>query len=147
MLFSSFGGGRRGRFSIFDFQFMIFNSLFSGCLLFCCSGCGGDSIEDSRSIVAGEIYLARTPAGAVDTMVAVPSGEFLMGTGYGFEGEGPAHKAYVGAYYIDKYEVITAHYRAFVQDTGHRASSEAEHPLFSEDRQPVVGVAWEDALA
>ena len=128
-------------------RFFIFLWRMAFCLLLCCAGCGGESGVNDRPIGGGEVFLARTPAGAVDTMVAVPAGEFLMGTGRGFEGEGPAHKVYVDAYYIDKYEVTNAQYRAFVQHTGHRPSLEAEKLLFSGDRQPAVGAAWEDALA
>lgn len=116
------------------------------CLLLCC-GCGGDAPLDSGPDGAGGVFLSRTPAGAVDTMLAVPAGDFLMGTNRGFDPEGPAHVVFLDAYYIDKYEVTNAHYRAFVQDTGSPAPPGMEDPLFSGDRQPVVGVTWAEADA
>ncbi len=116
------------------------------CLLLWCAGCGEkDSVLNP--VVGGEIFLARTPAGTVDTMIAIPAGEFLMGTNRGFAPEGPAHMVYLDAYYIDKYEVAHAQYRAFVQAAGHRESAETDNPLFSGPTQPVVGVSWEDAVA
>ena len=51
-----------------------------------------------------------------DEMVLIPAGEFTMG----YEGKNaykytiPAHKVYVDAFYIDKYEVTNAQYRQFI---------------------------------
>lgn len=112
------------------------------CLL--CCGCNGGSLVDD---LPDGVFLDRTPAGTVDTMLAVTAGDFLMGTNRGFDPEGPAHVVYLSAFYIDKYEVTNAQFRAYARITGASLPPENLNPLFSEDRQPVVGVTWTEAEA
>ena len=113
-------------------------------LLLLCFGCNGGSILDD---LPDGVFLDRTPAGTVDTMLAVTAGDFLMGTNRGFDPEGPAHVVYLSAFYIDKYEVTNAQFRAYAGATGGSLPPEIGNPLFSEDRQPVVGVTWAEADA
>ena len=114
-------------------------------VLLLCAGCsGGESVLDE---LPEGVFLDRTPAGTVDTMLAVNPGDFLMGTNQGFDPEGPAHVVYLYSYYIDKYEVTNAQFRAYVRATGASLPSESGNPLFSGDRQPVVGVTWTEADA
>jgi formylglycine-generating enzyme required for sulfatase activity len=120
-------------------------------------------------------------------MTLIPAGEFQMGTdpaeipelvrwakesGLGnanaswFEDESPRHTVYLGAFYMDKYEVTNAQYRAFVQATGHKEPEgfglvKAEggnytvvsgfkpwsDESYNGDNQPVVCVTWSDARA
>ena len=47
-------------------------------------------------------------------MALVPAGEFQMGSNDGDEDEKPVHTVYLDAFYIDKYEVTNAQYKAFV---------------------------------
>ncbi|MEJ2564813.1 MAG: SUMF1/EgtB/PvdO family nonheme iron enzyme [Gammaproteobacteria bacterium] len=69
------------------------------------------------------------PSSAPRDMVLIPAGPFIIGSNktdtenlqkqYGFVhplylNEHPRHKAYLQAYYIDKYEVTNANYKAFV---------------------------------
>jgi formylglycine-generating enzyme len=51
-------------------------------------------------------------------MVCVPAGEFTMGSDEGNYDEAPAHRVWLPAYYIDKYEVTVAEFAAFVRVTG-----------------------------
>ena len=53
-----------------------------------------------------------TPSAPVN-MVLIPAGEFLMGGGENPD-EGPGHTVYIDAFYMDKYEVTNAQYKAFV---------------------------------
>ena len=46
-------------------------------------------------------------------MVLIPAGEFQMGSSENYD-EQPVHTAYIDAFYMDKYEVTNAQYRAFV---------------------------------
>ena len=46
-------------------------------------------------------------------MVLIPAGEFQMGSGENYD-EQPVHTAYIDAFYMDKYEVTNAEYKAFV---------------------------------
>jgi formylglycine-generating enzyme required for sulfatase activity len=97
-------------------------------------------------------------------MVAVPAGEFTMGTDevdlqdkaaeYGitkpwFKDEHPAHRVSLPLYFIDRYEVTHSDYRIFVQDTGRRPPPDWSNGLYpaGKDRHPVVYVTWEDAEA
>ena len=71
-----------------------------------------------------------------------------------FVAEGPKHTIYLDAYYISKYELTNAQYRAFVNETGRKPPIDPdtkqslwETPDFSHPDQPVVGVNWFDALA
>ena len=76
-----------------------------GLFFLLCCGCKGGSLLDDHP---EGVFLDRTPAGTVDTMLAVTAGDFLMGTNRGFDPEGPAHVVYLSAFYIDKYEVTNA---------------------------------------
>ena len=47
-------------------------------------------------------------------MVLIPAGKFLMGSDEG-DDEKPVHTVYIDAFYMDKYEVTNAQYKAFLQ--------------------------------
>ncbi|WP_308289749.1 formylglycine-generating enzyme family protein [Streptomyces muensis] len=61
-------------------------------------------------------------------MVAVPAGEFLMGSedmhAYPADGEGPVRTVYVDAFWIDACAVSNAQFARFAADTGYRTSAE-----------------------
>ena len=50
-------------------------------------------------------------------MVAVPAGEFVMGSDEQYPEEGPAHRRSVAAFWIDAHPVTNAEFRRFVKDT------------------------------
>jgi formylglycine-generating enzyme required for sulfatase activity len=81
-------------------------------------------------------------------MVLVPAGEFMMGSNDGGSDEKPVHRVYLDDYYIDKYEVTTSRYAAFLQATS-RAAPERwnEASQVSDGERPVIGVDWHDADA
>ncbi len=68
-------------------------------------------------------------------MVLVPAGEFIMGSGY--RDAKPRRRVYLDGYYIDKYEVTNARFRA----AGMRPKKDYSSK-FNGPRQPVVGVTW-----
>jgi formylglycine-generating enzyme required for sulfatase activity len=86
-------------------------------------------------------------------MMLVPEGGFTMGSEIN-DDEKPIHQVYLDAYYIDKYEVTNANYRACVdagkcsrpgypkidQTTGQRRPDNYENPEF--DNYPVVYIDW-----
>ena len=90
-------------------------------------------------------------------MVLIPAGEFQMGSDNGGDNAKPIHVVYLYTFYMDKYEVMNAQYRRFVQETGHSEpqgygyTSHRFRPWsdskFSGDDQPVVCVSWDDAQA
>ncbi|MEE9273900.1 MAG: SUMF1/EgtB/PvdO family nonheme iron enzyme [bacterium] len=73
-------------------------------------------------------------------MALVPAGEFLMGSDAGWARERPRRRVYLDAFYIDKYPVTNARYRA----AGGRPNRKVS-PGFAGPGQPVVGVKWHEA--
>jgi formylglycine-generating enzyme required for sulfatase activity len=75
-------------------------------------------------------------------MMRVPGGEFLMGSPPNEEGrdddEGPQHRVTVPSFYIGKYEVTQAQWKA-VMGSGNNPSN------FKGDDLPVGAVSWNDA--
>jgi formylglycine-generating enzyme required for sulfatase activity len=101
-------------------------------------------------------------------MVLVPAGEFLMGSVesdvHAYSNEKPRHSVRLKAFFIDKFEVPNALYRAFlkdVRDNGHRRCLPGEPPEkkhepgalsiwgteWNAPRQPVIEVDWWDAAS
>jgi formylglycine-generating enzyme len=52
-------------------------------------------------------------------MVAIPAGEFSMGSEDFYPEEAPVHRVAVDAFWIDEHPVTVAEFRRFVKDTGH----------------------------
>ena len=82
--------------------------------------------------------------------VEVPAGTFLMGSDpqqdtEAYEDEQPQHPVDLPAYYISRYPVTVAQFRAFVEDSGHEPAD--EDSLRGADNHPVISVTWTDALA
>jgi len=82
-------------------------------------------------------------------MRLVPSGEFLMGSENGREDERPVHKVYLDSFYIDKYEVTNALYKACVDartcDSPKQASSNIHSIYYGNpefDNYPVIFIGW-----
>lgn len=74
-------------------------------------------------------------------MVLIPGGSFMMGSpqsdrGRSFE-EGPMHRVTVSSFYLGKYEVTQAQWRAVMGGNPSR---------FKGDDRPVDGVSWNDAV-
>lgn len=81
-------------------------------------------------------------------MVCVPAGPFLMGSDTGNADERPQHEVVLDAFWIDRYCVTNAQYRAFLEET----EAFPPPPSFSKDdfvgpEQPIVSVSWEEADA
>ena len=95
-------------------------------------------------------------------MVLIPAGEFQMGSNDGDVDEKPVHTVYVNAFYIDKYEVTNAQYKAFVdtnpewrKDRIPRAYHDGDYltpwngnnyPI-GKGNHPVTHVSWYAAMA
>jgi formylglycine-generating enzyme required for sulfatase activity len=81
-------------------------------------------------------------------MVLVAAGSFVMGSS-AVANEGPARTVYLPAFYIDKYEVSNARYRAFTDSTGYfqPPSPSWDPDYFAKSSLPVINVSWRDAQA
>jgi len=83
-------------------------------------------------------------------MVWVPPGPFLMGSDrardpQAYDDERPQHQVTLPGYWIGRYPVTVAQFRAFVEASGHRPAD--PDSLKGPDDHPVVYVTWYDALA
>jgi formylglycine-generating enzyme required for sulfatase activity len=83
-------------------------------------------------------------------MLLVPAGEFIMGSEEGEADEKPAHRVYVEAFYIDKYEVTNALYAICVEEGVCRAPERIGETYTSSlyygdpayDQYPVDNINW-----
>ncbi len=86
--------------------------------------------------------------------IYIPSGPFWMGSppGAGFpEHECPQREIDLGEYRIGRYPVMNCDYEVFLRETKRLARAEmrwdGQTPFKGEERHPVSGVTWCDALA
>ncbi|RLC78514.1 MAG: hypothetical protein DRJ03_25120 [Chloroflexi bacterium] len=82
--------------------------------------------------------------------VEIPASEFLMGSDkqqddMAYDDEQPQHPLMLPTYYIARYPVTVAQFRAFVEHSGYQP--EDEDSLKGVDTHPVVNVTWHEALA
>ena len=82
----------------------------------------------------------------LDTMVLVPGRWFIMGSNE-YEDEKPRRRVYLDGFYIDKYEVTNARFRAAGMTPKRDYSKYKEFRNSYSDRQAVVGVTWHQAKA
>ena len=120
-----------------------------------------------------EVSKAAQQVLATVEWVAIPEGEFLMGSTpeeaksayedaklrssmleqHTFDAELPQHKVYLSAYEISRYEITNAQYQAFIKATnrptprGHNGEETWADETLNGETQPVVGVTWFDAQA
>ena len=80
--------------------------------------------------------------------VRIPAGRFLIGSSdadsMAYDDEKPQHEMDLPEYYIGRYPVTVAQFRAFVEGSGH--TPEDERSLQGVDNHPVVYVTWYDAI-
>jgi formylglycine-generating enzyme required for sulfatase activity len=79
--------------------------------------------------------------------VSVAAGRFLMGTLDGPTCERPVHEVWVDAFGIAVTPVTNAEFAQFLRATGAAPPAFWGKPGFDDPAQPVVGVAWDDAVA
>ena len=82
--------------------------------------------------------------------VEIPEGPFHMGSdkrrdALAYDDEMPQHTLSLPSYYIARYPVTVAQFRAFIETSGH-AWERADRPQ-GQANHPVVRVTWHDALA
>ncbi len=93
-----------------------------------------------------------------EQLILIPAGTFTMGSNKRATDEKPAHKVYLEAYYIGKYEVTNAAYYEFWRSLKTEKHTPESFPHLSHigdwparakqfPNHPVVGVSWQDAKA
>ncbi len=90
-------------------------------------------------------------------MVFVKGGTFKMGSRSGDRDELPIHTVTLSDYYIGKYEVTVAQYRAYCEEVGRRFPSSPNREWYNEhpnadkwkwkDENPMVNVTWREAMS
>lgn len=80
-------------------------------------------------------------------MVAIPDGEFLMGTASAeYPDEAPQHRVRIQAFYLSRYEVTQAQWRAVAALPRVARALDPDPSAFKGDDLPVDHVSWEDAV-
>jgi len=79
--------------------------------------------------------------------VRVPAGSFTMGWRDGAPAERPPHVVWVSEFLIARTPVTNAEFAVYLAGTGAPVPAFWGRAGFSDPRQPVVGVAWEEAVA
>jgi len=130
-------------------------NLFILAFLFTLSGCS--NLFADRSLDEGIGTSQTSPADGMVQMY-VPAGNFIMGWNGGKADEGPEHKVYLNAFWIDQTEVTVGQYRMCVeagvcahpqQGVHHmRNSSEMRRSYYDNEEYfnfPVIFVNWSQA--
>jgi formylglycine-generating enzyme required for sulfatase activity len=92
------------------------------------------------------IGLPADSVGLDAAFVLVPAGQSRMGWEQGHPSERPVHEVWLDAFLIARYPVTNAQYARYVNATGAPAPPFWNSPAFAGADQPVVGLAWEDAV-
>ncbi|MCB0166392.1 MAG: SUMF1/EgtB/PvdO family nonheme iron enzyme [Anaerolineae bacterium] len=114
-----------------------------------------DSGNPSDSTSTGTVVESdvNNPSAERAGMIEIPAGHFLMGSKFGEPTEQPEHDVRVDGFYIDRFEVTNADYRACVTAENCTPASKVnsatvegyrDNPAF--DNYPVVGVSWDQAI-
>ena len=77
--------------------------------------------------------------------VQIPAGEFIMGSDDGRDNEKPQHKVTLPGYWMAKYPVTVAQFRAFTEDASYTDFD--KQALNDPNNRPVRYVTWYNALA
>ena len=95
---------------------------------------------------------AAAPAKLTVPMIAIPAGEFTMGSDR--EIERPSHKVSVPAFEMDQFEVTNEQFASFVKATAYKTTAEKTGDSMAwsayaagKPNNPVVKVSWNDAVA
>jgi formylglycine-generating enzyme required for sulfatase activity len=104
----------------------------------------------SRADRQGTQFVEDLGNGATLEMVAIPSGEFLMGSPENeperFAFEGPQHLVTVSEFYLGKYPITQAQWRGVAGFPEIERSLNPEPSYFKGDERPVEQVSWEEAV-
>ncbi len=108
-------------------------------------------LESKQTAIEGKLASAGLQQ-TCGNMVLIPAGDFVMGalTNLGHEGyadEIPQHTVYVGAFYMDRYEVTSNLWAEVYTWATSKGYAFANSGLGKEGDHPVHTVNWYDAIA
>jgi formylglycine-generating enzyme required for sulfatase activity len=111
------------------------------------------SVEDTPKPIeaATSTPVPPPPSAAGADMIAIPAGEFTMGSESKIER--PPHTVFVDAFEMDQFEVTNEQFEKFVAETGHVTDAEKagdtswRYWAQGKSTHPVVKVSWNDAKA
>ena len=99
--------------------------------------------------LAGTLILAAATADAAEGkhagMVLIPAAEFTMGREGGPPGEGPTHKVFLPAFFIDRNLVTMQQYSKFIQAKGHIGPKGEQYLDVADEDNRIhrVGDTWQ----
>ncbi|MGK7874432.1 MAG: SAV_2336 N-terminal domain-related protein [Xenococcaceae cyanobacterium] len=103
-----------------------------------------------RETKTARYYTETLPNGVTLKMVAIPGGTFLMGSSEKEEGryeyESPQHKVTVQPFFMGKFQVTQAQWRAIASLPKVNLDLKPEPSRFKGDDRPVEQVSWYDAV-
>ena len=106
--------------------------------------------EINRRQGEAKYYLEKLGDGVNLTMVAIPGGEFLMGSLEDEEErwntEGPQHQVKVKPFFMGKYPVTQSQWQAVAKLPKVKRDLKPDPSRFKGDMRPVEQVSWYDAL-
>ena len=93
-------------------------------------------------------FVEDLPGGVGLEMVAIPSGQFLMGSpeGEGRNSERPQHQVTVPSFFMGRYPITQAQWRAVAAMLKVEKDLETDPSRFKGDMRPVEYVTWHDAM-
>ncbi len=83
-------------------------------------------------------------------MIHIPVGPFLMGSNpaqdkLADKNEMPQHQLHLAGYWISRYPVTAAQFKAFIRKSGH--TPHGDEYMRQPDNHPIVDITWAEALA
>jgi sulfatase modifying factor 1 len=79
-------------------------------------------------------------------LVTIRAGWFLMGSDSGQDNEKPVHRVWIDAFLLATCQVTNADYARFLSETRSLPPPFWSDPNFNQPEQPVVGMAWFEAV-
>ncbi len=88
-----------------------------------------------------------TPDFIEPATIAIPAGDFLMGSDGYSPNERPVHRVWIDLFALAKFPVTRGEYALFTAASGREPPIFWHEPQFQHPDQPVVGANWFDAVA
>jgi sulfatase modifying factor 1 len=89
---------------------------------------------------------AEMSGGVTHQLLRIPAGNFWMGDDAGRADERPRHEVHLAGFAAARTPVTNGEYACFLDATGHEPPRFWRQAPFDGERQPVVGVNWQDAI-